>query len=105
MVKSNSHFGKGVFVIGMMIAIGVVSFSCGIFMTLKSHADETPRSAPRIIYPKRTELDFEGIKIQGELRNPGEFFFRTKKDEEFSAMIGRRKNFHKEMLRDVMLGP
>src|SRR4051794_37963589 len=35
----------------------------------------------RTVYPKKTELDFEGAQIQGELKNPGEFYFQYKPEE------------------------
>lgn len=61
------------------------------------------KAPPRVIYPKRTELDFEGIRIEGELRNPGEFYFQYRHEEKFDSLVKRRKNFHREMLRDAVL--
>jgi len=58
---------------------------------------------PRVVYPGKTKLDFEGASIEGELRNPGEFYFQHKPDEKQDSLIHRRKNFHREMLRDVVL--
>jgi hypothetical protein len=61
------------------------------------------KSNPRMVYPKQTDLDFEGIRIQGELRNPGEFYFQYRPEEKFDSLVKRRPNFHREMLRDVVL--
>ena len=58
---------------------------------------------PRVIYPKKSVLDFEGLQIQGELRTPGEFYFQRKPEEKFDSLVKRRKNFHREMLRDVVM--
>lgn len=58
---------------------------------------------PRIVYPEKTELDFEGLQIQGEVRNPGEFYFQHRTEEKFDSLVRRRKNFHREMLRDAVL--
>jgi hypothetical protein len=102
--------------------ITVLSFFIGIFMMLgiASAEDRTPASEerdpasaeerspsgekkpPRVVYPEKTKLDFEGAAIEGELRNPGEFYFQHKPEEKFDSLIKRRKNFHKEMLRDVV---
>ena len=60
-------------------------------------------ASPRVIYPKKSVLDFEGLQIQGELRTPGEFYFQRKPEEKFDSLVKRRKNFHREMLRDVVL--
>ncbi len=56
----------------------------------------------RVVYPKNTRLQFEGLNIDGELKNPGEFYFQTRKQEKFNSLLSRRKEFHREMLRDVV---
>lgn len=61
------------------------------------------KSAPRVVYPKKTDLDFEGTSIEGELRNPGEFYFQHRPEEKFDSLVKKRKNFHREMLRDAVL--
>lgn len=58
---------------------------------------------PRVVYPKKTELDFEGAQIEGEMRNPGEFYFEHRNEQKFDSLVKRRKNFHRELLRDVVL--
>ena len=58
---------------------------------------------PRVRYPRETSLSFKGIRIEGEVRNPGEFYFKDRKEEKFTSLVKRRKNFHKEMLRDSVL--
>ena len=57
----------------------------------------------RTIYPDKTKLSFEGVEIEGELKNPGEFYFQHRTEEKMDSLIKRRKHFHKEMLRDVMM--
>jgi hypothetical protein len=58
---------------------------------------------PKVVYPKKTEIDFEGIKIEGEVRAAGEFYFQRRVEEKFDSLVKRRKNFHQQMLRDVVL--
>ena len=57
----------------------------------------------RVVYPKNSKVDFEGMSLQGEVRNPGEFYFQRRPEEKFDSLVKRRKNFHKEMLRDVVI--
>ena len=94
--------------------VGVVSFGAGLFYAMHASASDrielnqaartkTKTSPPRVVYPKRTEVDFEGLAITGELRNPGDFYFQRKTDEKFDSLVKRRKNFHREMLRDVVM--
>jgi hypothetical protein len=89
----------------ILAAIGAVSFAAGLaYSSLAARADEpAAKPSPRVIYPKRTDLDFEGLKLQGEVRSPGEFYFQHRNEEKFDSLVKRRKNFHQEMLRDAVL--
>ncbi len=85
----------------MIIAI----FSVGILeVTPPAWAEPAKEKGPRVVYPKKTDLDFEGLAIQGEVRNPGDFYFQHRPQEKFDSLVKRRKNFHREMLRDAVLG-
>lgn len=57
----------------------------------------------KTLYPTETEIDFEGLAIEGEIRSPGEFYFQKRPEEKFDSLVKRRKNFHREMLRDSVL--
>jgi len=85
--------------------IGAVSFGLGLFVSMRDAEAAPPaqKAAPRVIYPKNQKIDFEGLTLQGELKQPGEFYFQRKTDEKFDSLVKRRKNFHKEMLRDVVM--
>jgi hypothetical protein len=91
----------------VILLIGVAAFTAGFLWSSRlAHADEPGAGkpeAPRIVYPKKTELDFEGTQIDGEVRNPGEFYFQHRQEEKFDSLVKRRKNFHREMLRDVVI--
>lgn len=57
----------------------------------------------RVVYKKNTKLDFDAMSIQGELKNPAEFYFESRPPEKFDSLVSKRKNFHKEMLRDAVM--
>ena len=59
--------------------------------------------APQVVYPKKTELDFEGLQIKGQVNNPGDFYFLHKKEAKMDSLVKRRKNFHRELMRDAVL--
>ena len=77
------------------VFVGVVLSSVGV------RAVESQK--PKVVYPKYTKFDLEESKIEGELKNPGEFYFQHKPEEKMDSLVQRRKNFHREMLRDVVL--
>jgi hypothetical protein len=85
--------------------IGAAAFAAGMYWSTRASADDSApaKTKPRVVYPGKTELDFEGTQIEGELRNPGEFYFQHRNEEKFDSLVKRRKNFHQEMLRDVVL--
>ncbi len=105
-----------------MAKIGLRAWASGLMtlgwlivgLELKAQADETtvrppqtetsdaPEKKPRVIYPKKTELDLDAMQIQGELKNPGDFYFQVKPEDKMDSLVKRRKNFHRQMLRDVM---
>ena len=103
----------------VLSTIAAVAFAAGFAWSQRAEAAERPRArattakraaakpgapAPRVVYPEKTELDFEGLALQGEIRSPGEFYFQRKEEEKFDSLVKRRPNFHQEMLRDVVLG-
>ena len=57
----------------------------------------------RVVYPKKTLLDFEGSVIDGRLERPAEFYFEHRVPEKFGSLLDRRKNFHRELLRDAVM--
>jgi hypothetical protein len=90
----------------ILCAIGGLSFLIGVACSSVSGAEspspKPPEKKVKTIYPDKTKFDFEGAQIEGEIRNPGEFYFQHKPQEKFDSLIKRRKNFHREMLRDVV---
>jgi hypothetical protein len=81
--------------------VGGAAFAAGLAFARSAHA-QGPAPAPKVIYEPKTELDFEGMKVEGEVKNPGEFYFQSRPRERFDSLVKRRKNFHREMLRDVV---
>lgn len=57
----------------------------------------------RYLYPKKAKVDFTGQSIEGELKNPADFYFQHRTQEKFDSLVKRRPNFHREMLRDAVM--
>ena len=68
----------------------------------QSEGEKSDDRSPRVVYPQKTTYDFEAMQLEGELKNPGEFYFQVKPEEKMDSLVKRRKNFHRQMLRDVM---
>lgn len=93
--------GLAAMILNVVASMALVA---GIFWSRPSEAVEkkTSRREPRIIYPKKTELDFEGLGIEGEVRNPGELYFQRRQEEKFGSLVQPRTNFRRMILRDLM---
>lgn len=56
-----------------------------------------------VVYKKKNVVDFDDSLIEGDVRNPSEFYFTVRPTTPTKNLIDRRKNFHKEMLRDTVM--
>ena len=56
-----------------------------------------------VVYKKKNVVDFDDALIEGEIKNPNEFYFVHRPEEKFGNLVKKRQNFHKEMLRDSVM--
>ena len=67
-----------------------------ILLTLLSHADE------RLIkYQKKTEIDFDGIEISGEMVKPKGSLIVERGQTTFNPLIVLRTDWNKEMSQSI----
>jgi len=92
-----------VIVLVYLTLVGAVAFAAGLAWSQRADAAEAEKKEARIVYPKKTELDFTGMAVEGEMRNPGEFYFQHREEQKFDSLVKRRPYFHREMLRDAVL--
>lgn len=72
-----------------------------IFMMASvAYADE-PEEEPKVVYKERTEIDFEGVEVQGELVKPQGALLLDRKRAQFNSMIKLRTDFDDEMDKSV----
>ena len=107
-VMNRSLLGKrdkspAVIVVVYLTLVGALAFAAGLAWSQHANAADGPKRDPRVVYPKKTDLDFTGMAIEGEMRNPGEFYFQHREEQKFDSLVKRRPNFHHEMLRDAVL--
>ena len=51
------------------------------------------KDEPRVIYKQKTEIDFEGVEIDGELVKPQGALLLDRKRAQFNSMIKLRTDF------------
>ncbi|MCP4809894.1 MAG: hypothetical protein GY913_08110 [Proteobacteria bacterium] len=59
--------------------------------------------APKIQYKSRTEIDFEGVEVAGELVKPQGALLLDRKRANFNPLIKLRSDFNEEMDESVNL--
>ncbi len=63
-----------------------------LVMSGMAHADD-PKEEPKVVYKERTEIDFEGVEVSGELVRPQGSLILDRKRAQFNSMIKLRTDF------------
>ena len=71
----------------------------GLTMTTTALAQQAP--GPTYTYAERTEIDFEGVDVQGELVKPAGSLVVTTRRAQFNPLIRLRENFNTELKRSA----
>ena len=66
-----------------------------------AYADDTKEEEPKVIYKERTEIDFEGVEVAGELVRPQGTLILDRKKAQFNSMIKLRTDFDNEIDKSV----
>ena len=56
---------------------------------------------PKVVYKSRTEIDFEGVEVDGELVKPQGALLLDRKRANFNPLIKLRTDFDDEMDKSV----
>ena len=65
-----------------------------------AYADDK-KEEPKVVYKERTEIDFEGVEVQGELVKPQGSLLLERKHAKFNPMIRLRTDFDDEMDKSI----
>jgi hypothetical protein len=85
------------------ITLKAAAISFGLAMATGSVAiaQESSDSEPEIRYRARTEIDFEGVDVAGELVRPQGALLLDRKKGSFNPLIRLREEFNLEMEHSV----
>ena len=65
-----------------------------------AYADDKEEE-PKVVYKQRTEIDFEGVEIEGELVKPQGSLVLDRRHAKFNPMIKLRTDFDDEMDKSI----
>ena len=69
-----------------------------LFISLAQGQDEPN---PQVVYKQKTEIDFEGLEIEGELLKPHGAIVQERKGAAFNPLIQLRTDFSQEIKMSV----
>jgi|TARA_R110001592_G_scaffold156260_2_gene386617 hypothetical protein len=72
-----------------------------LFLLLSFAYADDPKEEPKVVYKQRTEIDFEGVEIEGELVKPQGSLVLDRRHAKFNPMIKLRTDFDDEMDKSV----
>ena len=71
------------------------------YSTAALAADEEAEGDRKVTYKQKTEIDFEGLDVSGELQKPAGSLIVDRKKASFNPLIKLRTDFNTEMQQSV----
>jgi hypothetical protein len=72
-----------------------------LFSGISFAQDADDDSSRRVIYKQRTEIDFEGIELKGELVKPMGSLINARRSSNFNPLITLRVDFNDKISQSV----
>ncbi len=72
-----------------------------LLLSAPARAGDEAEEDRRVVYKQRTEIDFEGIEVQGQLVKPQGALLLDRRSATFNPLIKLRIDFDDEMNRSV----
>jgi len=84
-----------------MKRIFLTIFSLALSLTFVAPVAFAQGDEPEVRYRKKTEIDFEDVSIDGELKKPHGAYLLDKRQSSFNPLIRLKENFSQEMIDSV----
>jgi len=72
-----------------------------MLLLLSALAFAEPEEYSKVLYKKETEIDFEGIELEGNILKPHGTFINQRKGTAFNPLIELRLDFKIEMSQSI----
>ncbi|MCO4768815.1 MAG: hypothetical protein KDA24_02215 [Deltaproteobacteria bacterium] len=80
-----------------LIALLAAVLTLGVAMPVMAQDDDDDS----VRYKKKTEIDFEDVSVDGELKKPHGAYLLDKRQSSFNPLIKLKADFNKEMIESV----
>lgn len=81
----------------LLVAIGLVLAG----MSASASAQEVVREADKVVYKKKTVIDFSDVTLEGELKKPEGALMLHRGKTRFDSLIKLRADFQQELQKSV----
>ena len=81
-----------------MLFVGILGLSAAAPAFAQDDEDPGDR---KVVYKQKTEIDFEGLDVSGELQKPQSALVLDRKKAQFNPLIKLREDFNAEMEQSV----
>ena len=82
----------------LLLAASLLAFAAPAFAQDEGGEGESDR---KVVYKTKTEIDFEGLDVSGELQKPQSALVLDRKKAQFNPLIKLREDFNAEMEQSV----
>ena len=72
-----------------------------LMLPFAAYADEPQEQEPKVVYKQKTEIDFEGVEVEGQLIKPQGSLILNRRAAHFNPLIKLRTDFDDEMDKSV----
>ncbi len=83
------------------VVVGAVALGVLAPAGAQAEEDKVIREEDKVVYDKKTRVDFNDGMIDGELTRPDVDVVRANRKAEFDSMIQKRKDFNKELRESI----
>ncbi len=86
-----------------VIGASLASLFLALLATPAAFAQDEPSddSGKKVLYKQKTEIDFEDLSVDGELKKPHGQYVLDKRQAAFNPLIKMRQDFNPEMYESV----
>jgi hypothetical protein len=70
-------------------------------VSMTAYAQDSDSAGRQVKYKERTEIDFEGVDVSGELVKPQGSLLMDRRKANFNPLIQLRENFNPEMRESI----
>ena len=83
------------------VCVKLIVLIAAAFFAVVAAAQNVIREEDKVVYRKKTVIDFSDVTIEGELTKPEGSYFAARKAAKFNKLIKVREDFVPEMLKSV----